>query len=306
MKETAELIQAIAALLSAVFLPSVIAVVLFYYRKEIKDLLTRVKKGKFFGQEIELEQQTLELSISSSAALDAAPEQPIMLPSEAERIGAEPSSRLIEARFEEARTTILSTATSDPALALGMLASHIDRELREIVYSQGEIGTLQRYTRPYAIAVLKRRGLFSEPMMFAIEYFTYIYNHLNHSVDVDKSILQATVDSGIRIYEALLNIPRGVHVVQYADVPLYSDAQCANRISDANGVILISGDRLGKQTRHIFPTRGRSHTRGTPLTWEWNSNHRWGKTWYRDPDTGEIKVAWDASLEYVGRPLHLM
>jgi hypothetical protein len=28
-----------------------------------------------------------------------------------------------------------------------------------------------------------------------------------------------------------------------------------------------------------------------------------GPTWYRDPDTGELALAWDGSLEFVGRNL---
>jgi hypothetical protein len=32
-------------------------------------------------------------------------------------------------------------------------------------------------------------------------------------------------------------------------------------------------------------------------------NNTWAESWYRDPDTHEIKSAWGSSAEFIGRDL---
>jgi hypothetical protein len=69
MKELAELLTAIAALLWQI----IASVVVFHFKSEIKRLLHRLKKGKILGQEIELEEQVRELNdqtIGLSASLE--------------------------------------------------------------------------------------------------------------------------------------------------------------------------------------------------------------------------------------------
>jgi hypothetical protein len=53
MSAWADLLRAIAALLW----PLLAFVILFLFRREIRDILRKVKRGKFFGQELELDSQ---------------------------------------------------------------------------------------------------------------------------------------------------------------------------------------------------------------------------------------------------------
>src|SRR5712692_9114914 len=64
MKDYAPLIQAIASLIW----PLAVTGIILYYRKEIKGLLGRIKRGKFLGQEIELEGPLNRLQESADAA----------------------------------------------------------------------------------------------------------------------------------------------------------------------------------------------------------------------------------------------
>ena len=58
-------------------------------------------------------------------------------------------------------------------------------------------------------------------------------------------------------------------------------------------------------THRIFPTTRTHFQKGQIVAWEWvlDTARQWGATWYRDPDTDEIKHAWGGSLEFVGRPV---
>ena len=53
----------------------------------------------------------------------------------------------------------------------------------------------------------------------------------------------------------------------------------------------------------IFPTTRDHYKKGMRVSWEWNGSLKWGDTWYRDPESHEIKHAWSASIEFVGRDL---
>jgi len=64
MKDWSELLHAIASLLW----PMLAIGSVWYFRKELTDGLSRLKRGKFFGQEIELEEKLDKLSKSSLAA----------------------------------------------------------------------------------------------------------------------------------------------------------------------------------------------------------------------------------------------
>jgi hypothetical protein len=53
----------------------------------------------------------------------------------------------------------------------------------------------------------------------------------------------------------------------------------------------------------IFPTTKTDYVTGKTVTWEWSPANVWGETWYRDPNSREIKKAWDSAMEFCGRPL---
>ncbi len=57
MSDWANLLRAIAALLWPIFA----FVALFLFRREIRKFLNRIKRGKLFGQEVELEEELKRL-----------------------------------------------------------------------------------------------------------------------------------------------------------------------------------------------------------------------------------------------------
>ena len=53
----------------------------------------------------------------------------------------------------------------------------------------------------------------------------------------------------------------------------------------------------------IYPTTRTHFEVGEQDAWDWDARQQWGRTWYRDPSTGDAKIAWDGALEFVGRLL---
>ncbi len=81
MKEFAELLQGIAALLW----PILTFVLLLIFRREIVDVARRLKRGKFLGQELELDKSLDQLEEKAKAAAEQVPELPVV--NEQKRLG---------------------------------------------------------------------------------------------------------------------------------------------------------------------------------------------------------------------------
>src|SRR5688572_23557579 len=131
MKEFAELLQAIASLLW----PILTFVVILVFGKEIKDIIKRLKRGKLFGQELELAEALDKLDKSAIAAATASVPAPVLEPDKLKPDAAK--DNLLSARSDEDDEDvrmILDQAEHSPKLALISLAVEIEKELREIFY----------------------------------------------------------------------------------------------------------------------------------------------------------------------------
>ena len=73
---------------------------------------------------------------------------------------------------------------------------------------------------------------------------------------------------------------------------------------DCKGLILEAiGPGGAKKTLMIYPTTQTHYQKGMYIAWEWNLTKVWDETWYKDPDSGEIKYAWTSAAEFIGRNL---
>jgi hypothetical protein len=96
-----------------------------------------------------------------------------------------------------------------------------------------------------------------------------------------------------------------VHIVSRINIPLYSDSKCQQLRERVSG-ILLEARKMPEDTLagyQIFPTTCTHFKLGMRVAWEWNLNSTWGETWYRDPDTNEIRYSWSSSAEFVGSSL---
>jgi hypothetical protein len=297
MKSLAELIQALAALLW----PILTFVLVWRFRGEIADLLKRLKKGKFLGQELELGESLDKLDKSSLAAAAEVPKLPVVNENESQR---PKKVDLLSTQLNEPDDIekILDLAESSPKIALMSLAIEIEKELREIVFSQGQVNRPYTFTIPNAIRILEQRE-FPTHLTAALQNFQRVRNRIIHGKGEASSddILRA-IDSGIIILKTLQSVPRQINIVHHPGVEIYADKECTQLIPDARGVVLET-HMTGHDQKfcRIYPTTRTHFKKGKKIAWEWNSEKSWNEAWYHDPDTGEVKHAWSASLEFVGR-----
>jgi len=283
--ELATLLKAITDFVWA----AIAAGALIAFRREIRQLFGRLRKGKVGNIEIELDQlqKTTE---------EAAREIPIIVSDEAKALPLLANDALLPPKPVSRPEDV---ATS-PKLAIVLLAATIEREVRAFIAATGH--SQGRRLLPLHLE-LERLEL-PRHLVSAVRQFWNVRNRVVHGRDATEEEALRAMDSGLSILETLRSIPREINIVYYPGAQLYMDCKGQRPITDARGIILqtIAVDGHTKSLR-IFPTTRRDYVKGKQVAWEWNPDRQWGETWYRDPESGEIKPAWNSSMEFIGRHL---
>lgn len=209
----------------------------------------------------------------------------------------------LSSRYEE---RILEDAIQSPSLAMMRLSIEIDRQLRLILAVIGRLREYAGQSPSEALDLIAKSALretVPPSLRETLKEFWNLRNLLVHRNNPNESLAIRSVDYGLRIVRMIQSIPRPSFVV-IKTVIIFSDTACSVPRPDVRGVILDhrgpNGESFG---RHIHPSR-RAYLEGQSVSWEWNlGGESWGETWYRDPNSGEIRSAWGASLEFLGRPL---
>jgi hypothetical protein len=287
MKEWAELIQAIADLLW----PVLAFVTVLIFRKNVRELLNRLKKGKLFGQEVELEASLKVLEQQSTVVAAELP--PTSASLETLRDGTE---------SHDSSKRVIATAATSPKAALILLASEIEKHLRLVMATSGH-HTRERDPSARVIAsYLGNIGWLTQNMVETIHQFREVRNAIVHGYDAKADHIISAIDSGITILKALEAIPHEINTVYHPGVDVFSDKECTKKLDGVRGVILETTSPGGTVKSHrIYPTTRTSYVKGRQVAWEWNMGASWGPAWFRDPDTGEKKEAWAGSTEFIGR-----
>lgn len=289
MQDFAELLKGIAAVLW----PLVVVVAIIIFRKELQALLARLRKAKFLGGEVELD-ESLDRLEKTAEALEAE---------------TTPASQELESPSAESPDNIdpkiLEEAGRSPKVALMLLSAELDRAVREILASIGGEPRSRHLSLRKGLEELAQRASLPNDTLRALDQFSEVRNLIVHGRGQisDDEILRA-IDSGLVILKAIRAVPHESHAVYRDNVAVYSDSECQQLREDCKGVILESLSAGGAITDYrIFPTTRDHYKKGMRVSWEWNGSLKWGDTWYRDPESHEIKHAWSASIEFVGRDL---
>ena len=200
---------------------------------------------------------------------------------------------------------ILEEAIQSPAVAMMRLSLEIDRQLRLIL---AVVGRLKDYTGQSPSEALDLIGSVEgssipPELRDTLKSFWDLRNRVVHSGAPQDGFAMRALDYGFRILRMLQAIPRPSYIV-ISEVFVCSDPACNIPRPDVRGVILEDfGSKGESHGRHVRPSR-KHYISGQSVSWEWDlRGPGWGATWYRDPQTNEIKSAWGESLEFVGRPL---
>lgn len=293
MNELSELLKAVASLLWPIFA----FVVLFVFKKQFAEAIGRLKKGKLFGQEVELSDSLQELQHSASQLSEEVSSiQPI------ENQDLENNER--QGHENAIVNTIIHEAARSPKAALILLAAEIEREARQVLASSGKLKGRKSVGLKQAVDELDRQYGLPRHFSSSLQIFWETRNKLIHGGETKESNLLSAIDSGVSILKSLQALPRETNWVYYSDVTIFSDPECQIPFDNCKGVILKRSSSGGAKIFYqIFPTTQTHFEKGRKVAWEWNYENCWPDAWYRDPETAEIKFAWNRALEFTGRNL---
>lgn len=143
MSQFADLIRAVAALLWPLFA----FYALYRFGPDIKSLAARLKKGKLLGQEIELGESLDRLDRTASAVASEVAAVP--------QLNSGPPAD--EPDEGEVVQRVLAAATQSPKAALLLLASEIEKQLRQLLASLGLL-TGRKNFPPSSLCRTRRMG----------------------------------------------------------------------------------------------------------------------------------------------------
>lgn len=297
MNELSEFLKAIAAL----FWPILGFVVVFLFRVEIAKAVGRIKKGKFFGQEVELSDELAELQQTATKASEEVASLP---QAEIDQVTGEIGKDTSIVNEEDSIKTIIKEASHSPKTALILLASEVEKEARQTLASIGKLKGARKFTLSQIINELDSHYGLPKHVASSLRMFWDTRNKIIHGGETEVGNILSAIDSGVTILRTLKSLPRETNWVHHEGVPVYSDPDCKHEIPNVKGVILRTESPSGARVFYrIFPSTKSHFKKGKRVAWEWSFENTWSDVWYRDPETSEVKPAWSSSAEFIGRNL---
>ncbi|MCB9385132.1 MAG: hypothetical protein H6509_10980 [Bryobacterales bacterium] len=285
--EIAAILSSISELLTAISSfawPVLTLIIILVFHDQIITITQRIKKGRVFGQELELAEDLDKLEDKAKIQSDST-----VLATD-----ASPPETAQETRLEDA---IIQLAEHSPKLALMKLSAELERAALHLIASTGKLDEVLYAPFSEQLRLLERHGLPKTAVM-SLRQFQDVRNRIVHGRSASHDDILRAVDSGLIILRSINSVPHERNVVEHPGVDIFSDEQGKDLIEDAKGVILTTTSAGGaSESFRIFPTT-RRYEKGQAVSWEWNLNRKWGKAWYRDPQSGELTRAWDGSLEF--------
>jgi hypothetical protein len=289
-KNINELIVAVSRLLW----PIVTIIVVFLFRSDITALLTRVRKGKLFGQELELDPNVSDFQRTVKEAEQEVPEI------SSDKEDYDKKTEKLDSDIHE----VLKASEINPEIGILRLSTLLEKDIRIIAASLGDIESDRKASAIRQFQVLLNRKRLPRHTSESLKIFWDLRNRIVHGHGKhDKHDILRILDIGLNLLKTIRSIPHETNIVYHPGVILYEDDQCTNMRQDVKGLILETTSSDGSKTfKRIFPTRRDSYyKKGKRVTWEWDLSHVWNKTWYIHPDTNEKTMAWDSAGEFTGR-----
>lgn len=267
--------------------PAFAFVAFFYLKDEIKNLIGRLRRGKILGQEIELDDQLDNLKIAVDSVKQIASNDPAR--NDAQQSAAE-------------KDQILGKALASPLETFLRISSELELAINNVLARSGWADSAQKLSVAQAFARLPRNWV-ADDIAKSIRQFTEIRNrivHEHHQV-TEAEILRA-IDIGLDLITIVKSYPIEENRVREM-VAIFEDSSCKKAISGTKGLRLDTRHPNLPNAVRIFPTTRTWYEPGQLVSWEWNSEMRYGPAWFINSETGEIEQAWHSSTEFVGRPL---
>ena len=267
--------------------PLVVIALALVFRSPLREVLGRATGVTVLGQRIEFSVRIDDLRRASL-------------------LGAEVLSELPTSR-ESAR--ILKLAARSPDVALIQVGESIDRELRLLGGAQGWLKDVEK--EPLS-EILNRMALESGR---GIEVLRLIFSYadLRKYVDAARAGLKrrderSAVEVSLRVLGLIEHIPREQHLVMEAGITLYKDAEGTTVDNALQGLRVRSinpAQQPKDYSERVLISRDKGFRKDMNVTWEWITEPEFAPHWYRDIETGLMRVA-DIQWQYVGRDLEAL
>jgi len=201
-KDLADLISAFASLMW----PMVTVVIVNWFRPEIRVILSRIRKGKFLGQEIELDELQVK-TVAAEARVELRAESELRADAEVRHPG-EPADIVAPDMAQDAIEEVLREASRSPRLGLMLLSAKVDRAAQELAADGGVIVSGRPRLPINMIRALVRSGQLPSEAGEALDLFYQVRNRIVHGHDADDDEIARAIDSGTRLLRLLLSRPR--------------------------------------------------------------------------------------------------
>ncbi|MCG6146614.1 hypothetical protein [Leptospira bandrabouensis] len=282
LEDIAKLITAI----STILWPIISLIVVLILKDDVKKLISKIRRGTFFGNEIELAEDIKQFEKTIENVEQRIPFQ------ENKKNGD-----------ENAVSEIVNDSSIDPKIGLIRLAIEIEKQLREIMFTTGWHTNIKRYSVHESFAFLTTNGVLPKNILSSLKIFWDLRSKIIHgSNSINNDEIIRIIDIGLVLLNAINAIPREINIVYQINIQLYSDENCTIKNMKGFGLMLETTSP-GKTTKtlRIFPTNLTNYEIGKCVTWEWSFDNVWDKCFYIHPDTNEKTLAWSQSAEFIGR-----
>jgi hypothetical protein len=243
MKDTAELLRGIAALLW----PAAVIVAIFVFRAQLGGLIGRIRRARFPGGEIELALDQLQ---ATTQGLEETLER---TPAPVPATNTEATLQLQLADDEPIRS-ILESAANNPRAGLMLVSAELETAMRRVLAAVGHYPERSIGIRQMARELRRVAGL---PMEYerAFDEFAEVRNAIVHGLPniSDDEVLRA-VDVGLSLLRLIYVWPYERNRVVAADLEVYADPNGAEPREDLKAVLLETEGSDGSVAERVFPT----------------------------------------------------
>jgi hypothetical protein len=212
-KDVADLISATASLLW----PVITFTIITWFRPELRALMARIRKGKFLGQEIELDEMLADTD-EAVAKAEAAAESISSGAGSADGTSSAAAQAVptddrieIDAAQDEIEE-VLREAARSPRIGLMLLSSKMERAARDLALAIGlNVGRRGGVSLSILVRELVQAEQITRQDANALGLFNQVRNQIVHGHDADDNEVARAIDSGTRLLRLLLSTPRPPH-----------------------------------------------------------------------------------------------
>ncbi len=287
--------------------PVVALVVLIVFRDDLSDIIRRLRKGKVFGQEVELDAQVDRLAEAAKGAqAEAEARQKGLGPTHRSDTPPDASASRQVSLSDRDVGYVLELAAQVPSLALIRLGTLLEASLREVAGSTGLVNPSAPLGPQAFLRRLEKTGRLPPQTGHSLDVFWDVRNTIVHGrAPVEDHEALRVLDIGLSLLRIVRAIPHESIRVRTADIPLYEDAVGQRTRAQVWGVLLDVTSPGGAQREvRMVPTTRREYYRiGMRVAWDFDVSRIWDESWYRSPDSDSIELAWNSAAEFTGEPI---